>query len=265
MKKQQENHIASNINTFDKEVSIFKVLFQDKTTSLLKYLADKIVADRYEQRDYKLPSIVLYGVESKQLISQAFSNSLCYDFEHLQGKHLGLGGSFGSLLEDSEQETSYYISQADKLSAYSISQFHKFLTLGYIRFRDHIRHRDLTVSAINKLFIFGVNDLQELDADLSKAIDYHCYLRHYTESEMSILIEQRLRWCNIKYTKEVPAVIARNGAGSMKSCIRLLSLANLVTRGDGRSKITIKDVEIGIGLNKQVGISPPPLPDDIPF
>ena len=47
---------------------------------------------------------------------------------------------------------------------------------------------------------------------------------------------------------------------------RLLSMCFLVMRGDSRTKMTVKDVEIGIGLNQQEPrLVPPPIPDDIPF
>ena len=75
MKKQQEEkHIISDINSFDTEASIYKILFQDKATSLLKHIIDKITIDRYEQVNFKLPSILIAGKEGKQLIARAFSN-----------------------------------------------------------------------------------------------------------------------------------------------------------------------------------------------
>ena len=266
MKKQKENHIISDINTFDAEASIYKILFQDRATALLKYIIDKISIDRYENENFKLPAIMIAGREGKHLITRAFSNSMCNSFEFIQGKHLGLGGSFGSLLENSEKETIYYINQADKLSPYSISNFHKFLTIGYVKYHDRIKGENVIVPANNKLFIFGTDDPKKLCPDLFKAIDYHCYLKNYDTREAEILVEQRLKWCGIDCVKEVPAIIVRNGKGSMSNCMRLLSLCHLVMRASSRSRMTAKDVEIGIGLNHpQGGIAPPPLSDDIPF
>ena len=86
---------------------------------------------------------------------------------------------------------------------------------------------------------------------------------------MEILVEQRLRMCAIDFQKEIPAIIVRNGEGRISNCMRLLSVCFVVMRGDARTEMTVKDVEIGIGLNhQQEGLAPPPphhLTDDIPF
>jgi hypothetical protein len=267
MKKEtkQDGNIVSDINSFDQEASIYKILFQDKATSLLKHVIDKITIDRYEQVNFKLPSILIAGKEGKQLIAQAFSNSMCYDFEVIQGEGLGMGGSSGSLLENSDHEIVYYINQADKLTRYSKSQFFRLLTCRAVKFQNHFGGEDLTVTADNKLFIFGINDPKRISHDLYKAIDYHCSLKRYSTPELEILVEMRLKWAWVNFEKEVPAIIVHNSQGSISNCVRLLSLAYLVMRGNNNNMITVKDVEIGIGLYKQVGINPPAIPDDIPY
>jgi hypothetical protein len=131
-KKQQENHITSDINCFEKEASIYKILFQDRATALLKYIIDKISIDKYDNRNNRLPAIMIAGkYGGKHLISRAFSNSMCNSFEFIQGDHLGMGGYSGSLYQSSDIETIYYISSADELSPYSASLLHKFLSQGY--------------------------------------------------------------------------------------------------------------------------------------
>ena len=177
--KEQENHTISDINSFDEEIPIYKILFQDRATALLKYIIDKISIDRYENVNFRLPSILINGKEGKQLIARAFSNSLCNRFEHIQGKHLAMGGCSGSLYKNVDCETIYYISSADKLAPSSISMLFKLLSQGSVKIRNHISGEDITVLADNKLFIFGVNNSKKLCTDLYKAINYHCYFfRH---------------------------------------------------------------------------------------
>ena len=266
MKKQQEKHIISNINTFDEEASIYKLLFQDRAIALLKNVIDKISIDRYEHVNFKLPSILIVGKEGKQLISRAFSNSMCNTFEVVLGKHLGMGGYSGSVFKNIETETIYYISSAEKLNAYSVSLLHKLLTQGYFKFRNHMEDEDTTVSTDNKLFIFGVNEPKKLSPDLYKAIDYHCCLRNYNTLEMEILVEQRLRWCSIDFDKQVPAIIVHNGAGSISNCMRLLSVCFLIMRGNNEMRLTVKDIEIGIALNLPIeGLTPSPVDNDMPI
>ena len=264
--KQQEKYMISNISCYDDQASIYKILFQDRAIALLKNVIDKISIDRYEHVNFKLPSILIVGKEGKQLISRAFSNSMCNTFEVVLGKHLGMGGYSGSVYKNIDTETIYYISSAEKLNAYSVSLLHKLLTQGYFKFRNHMEDEDTTVSTDNKLFIFGVNDPKKLSPDLYKAIDYHCHLRNYNTLEMEILVEQRLRWCSIDFDKQVPAIIVRNGAGSISNCIRLLSVCFLVMRGDCRNMMVVKDIETGIGINSSQQLVPaPPVADDIPF
>lgn len=260
-----KNNIISDINTFDKEASIYKILFQDRTTALLKYIVEKISIDKYERVNYRLPSILIAGQDGKQIIIRAFSNSLCCKFEHIQGKHLGMGGCCGSLYRDSDSETVYFIGSADKLNATSVTTLHNFLTHGYVKFKNPISGEEITVSAENKLFVFSVRDPAKLCPDLHKAVDYHCYLNKYNIEQMEILVEFRLKWCGVDFDKEVPAIIVRNGAGSISHCIRLLSVCFLVMRGNGKTKMTVKDVETGIALSHpQKGIVVPSA-DDIPF
>lgn len=182
--KKQENNIICDINSFDKEASIYKILFQDRTTALLKYIIDKISIDRYENVNFRLPSILIAGregkIEGKQLIIRAFSNSLCSDFEYIQGKYLSMGGWSSSLYRNVNSETVYYINLADELSPSSITTLHKFLIHGFAKFKNPISQETIKVSTKNKLFVFSVNDSKQLCSDLYKAIDYHCYLKIIT-------------------------------------------------------------------------------------
>jgi hypothetical protein len=264
--KKQKDKIITDINSFDEEVSIYKILFQDRTTSTMKYLIDKLSLDRYENRNFNLPSIMIAGKEGKQLIARAFANSLCCNFEHIIGSHLGRGGSCQSLYENNEnvdEDTIYYISSADKLTTNSITQFHNFLQYHYVKFRNPISEKEQTVRSNNKLFIFGVDDYKKLSKDIYKSIEHHCYLTDIRLDNLYTLIEQRLRWCGVEYEQEVPTIIAVKGKGSISKCIRLLSACYLVMRGSGRSKITVKDLEIGLGLSKEeLQIDPADMVDD---
>ena len=148
----------------------------------------------------------------------------------------------------------------------SITLLYKFLTQCSVQVRNYIPDEYKTVSAVNKLFVFGTNDPKKICPDLYKEIDYHCYLQGYSAEQIEIIIEQRLKWCGIDYQKEIPAIIVHNGRGSISNCIRLLSICFLIMRGDGRTNMILEDVQKGIGLNaSQVGILPPPVPDEIPF
>ena len=250
MKKQKEQHI-SDINCFDNESSIYQILFQDRTISMLKYIIEKISLDEYECVNFRLPSVMLIGGEGKQLIARAFSTSLCYNFEHIQGQYLGTGGYSGSLYQDVHEMTVYYISSGEKLSNYSMTLLHNSLRYDFMKFKTSASQEDVIITAYNKLFVLGVNDSKEISQDLCKATDYHCHLNNYTTENQELLIEQRLRWSHMKFEKQVPAIIVKNGEGSIGRCIRLLSASYLVMRGNNREKITIKDVEIGIALNRQ--------------
>ena len=150
--------------------------------------------------------------------------------------------------------------------AYSISLFHQYLDQDFIKFKNNISGEDTTVSVANKLFIFSVGDSKKLCPDIYKAIDYHCFLKNYNKEEMEFIVEMRLKWAGVDFEKEVPAIIVHNGQGNMSNCIRLLSVCYLVMRGNCRNMMSVKDIEIGIGLSQpQGGIVPPPVPDDIPF
>ncbi len=256
-------HIT-DINSFDKQTSIYKILFQDKTTSLLKHVIDKLSVDRFEGVNYKLPSILISGKEGKQLIAKALSTSLCSRFEHIQGRHLSMGASCGSLFKNVEDETVYHIDAAEELTGSSISMLYKLLVYGSARVRTYRPGNYETVSADNKLFVFSTDDTKLLCPDLFKSIDYHCFLQSYSTEQREILVEQRLRWANIKFVEEIPAIIALNGK-TMAECFRLLAICFLVMRGDGRTKMILEDVEKAIGLNSSQGLISPPVDSEIPF
>ncbi len=256
--------LTTGVNSFDNEVPIYKVLFQDKTTLLLKSVIEKLSIDRFENVNFRLPGILLSDGEGKELLAKAFANSICFKFEHVQSRHLMAGGSCGSLYKNIDQETVYYISAAEELTAYSISMLFKLLTEGYSKVRIYGGNYE-TVTAENKLFIFSTDHEEQICPDLYKAIDYHCVLNSYTTEQMEIIVEQRLKWCGVGFEEQIPAIIVRNGEGSMSKCIRLLSICFLVMRGDGRTKMIMGDVEKGIGLNSQQGVPAPQIDKEISF
>lgn len=263
--EKQTQQIVSDVHSFDKEVSIYKILFQDKTTSLLKYVIEKISIDKNDNMITKLPSILISGREGKKLIIRALSNSLCNRFEHIQGNHLVMGGCCGSLYKKVDHQILYFVSSAEELASSSITLLYKFLTQCSVRVRNYMPDEYKTVSAQNKLFVFSVNDPKKLCPDLYKEIDYHCYLQGYSAEQMEIIVEQRLKWCAVDYQKEIPAIIAHN-CKTIARCIRLLSVCFLIMRSDGRTNMIMEDVQKGISLNaSQVGIQAPPIPEDIPF
>jgi len=251
----RKSKIVTDINSFDEEVPIYKVLFQDLTTSLIKHIIEKAYVD------FKLPSILLAGKEGKGLIAKAFSNSLCSKFEHIQSRYLSMGGDCGTLYNNIDQETVYYISACDELSGHSLSMIFKLLTQGYVKVRSYGRDHE-TVMADNKLFVFSTDHTEQICPDLYKAIDYHCFLNSYSIEQMEIILEQRLKWCGVGFEEQIPAIIALNGK-TMAGCIRLLSICFLVMRGEGRTKMLITDTEKGIALNSQQGVPPPT--EDIHF
>ncbi len=189
---------------------------------------------------------------------------MCSRFEHIQGRHLSIGGHCGSLYQNIDNETVYYISLAEELVPSSISMIFKMLTEGSVEFNEYRGSDYKTVSAANKLFIFAVEEAEELCSEFKKAINYHCYLREYSISEKEILVEQRLNWANVNFVKEIPAIIAHN-CKTISGCIRLLSLCFLIMRGDGRTNMIMEDVEKGIGLNASQELVPPPPVDTIPY
>ncbi len=256
----------TEISSFDEEVPIYKNMFQARTTSLLKHVIEKISVDRNDNMNSKLPSILLSGKgEGKSLLAKSFSTSLCSRFEHIQSRHISAGGGCGSLFQNVDSETVYYISACEELTASSISMIFKLLTQGFVRVRSYRGAEFETVSANNKLLIFSTDEPSQLCPDLYKAIDYHCYLQEYSSEQMEIILEQRLRWSGVDHVKEVPAIVAHNGGGTISGCIRLLSLCYLIMRSDGRTKMILEDIEKAIGLNSQQVLGGPPIPDDIAF
>lgn len=80
---------------------------------------------------------------------------------------------------------------------------------------------------------------------------------------MELIIEQKLKWSCVDFDKQVPAIIVRNGEGSITNCIRLLSVCYLIMRADSRTNMIVKDVEKGIVLNSsQKRVVPAPHHND---
>jgi len=265
--KGAERQTIRNISSFDEEVSLYKILFQDKATSLLKYLIEKLGIDSYEN-NLRLPSLIISGREGKSLIAKAFSNSICCCFEHIQGDLISSGGNVGTLYEMIEHQTIiYHISKADKLYPASVSSLLKFMTQGYTSLRNPINKEVNVVPATNKLFIFSAKNINNVNSDLVKAVHYHCRLNSFpTPEQIELIIEQRLRWIGIEYEKEVPKTIVDHGWATIAEGIGLLTTCFLAMRGSNRTRMTVKDVETGIGIYApQRERAPVAQNDDIPF
>ena len=249
MKKQEDKQIVSDINTFDDEVSIYKILFQDKTTTLLKHIIEQISADKYNNRVEEYPSLLLTGDTSKRLISIALSNSLCFDYEEVLGELISMGANCSSLFETVFTDTIYYVSRADKLTEYSISQFYQLLTHGYLRISNPITRKKEVVLVDNKMFIFSAKNKNRVNPNLLKVISYQCFLQDCnSDSKLLLIVEQRLKWCSINFSKIVPELIVKNSNGSISDCIRLLRICLMIVKGELRNKITADDVMTGTVL-----------------
>jgi Holliday junction resolvasome RuvABC ATP-dependent DNA helicase subunit len=245
--KQQERQTISHINSFNDEVSIYKVLFQDRTTTLLKKIVEQISNDRFDGNHTQYPSILLLGC-SKRLVVEAMCNALCFNFEEVQGDLLGQGASLNTLYENLSKETLYHITSADKLTNYSVSFLYRFLNQGSILCRNPFTRENEMVLAMNKMFVFSATTAENMNADLLKIIDYHCHLDDYNNEQLRIIVEQRLNWCNIEYSEKVPALIVEHSQGSISNCINLLKVCYSIMRGDCRSKMIVLDVKKGLVL-----------------
>jgi hypothetical protein len=191
MEKQHKRSIC-DISSFEDEVPIYKVLFQDKAITLLKNIIEQIANDKYDRNNTKYPSILVIGNNSKSLVAQALSNSLCFSLEEIQGDLLGNGGQYNNLYENVHQETLYHITSCDKLTNFSVSILNKFLKQGYILCKNPLSGEQDMVHMMGKMFVFSAKDAGNLNSDLLKAIDYHCYLDDYNSEQLRTLVEQRL-------------------------------------------------------------------------
>jgi hypothetical protein len=246
--KNKTQH-SSDIDIFDSEVSIYKILYQDKTTTLLKHIIEQISADKYNNRVEKYPSLLLVGDTSKRLISIALSNSLCFAYEEVLGELISMGANCSSLFETVFTDTIYYVSRADKLTEYFISQFYQLLTHGYLRTSNPITRKREVVLLDNKMFIFSTKNINRVNPNLLKVISYQCFLQDCnSDSKLLLIVEQRLKWCSVNFSKIVPELIVKNSNGSISDCIRLLRICLMIVKGEWRSKITADDVMTGTVL-----------------
>jgi hypothetical protein len=246
--KQQERQTISHINSFNDEVSIYKVLFQDRTTTLLKKIVEQISNDRFDGNRAKYPSILLIGNSSKKLLAEALCNTICFNYEEIQGDLLGQGGQTNTLYENAPRETLFHISLADKLSNYSISSLFRFLRQGYVLCRNPFTRESEMVHTMGKMFVFSAKTVENMNADLRKIIDHHCYLSDYNDEQLRVIVSQRLHWCNIEYNEQVPVVIVEHSQGSISNCINLLKTIYCIIRAGCKSKIEVDDVEMGLKL-----------------
>lgn len=248
--RTKNTDVQIDLNEFESHISLYRILGQPKAVCLLTTVIECIQVNIYDQIQGRLPVILIEGElgTGKKLISKAFSNSMCADYEYVLARHASNGGGTGTLWLNSDKFTVYYIFPAEKLLGYSISNLYEILDKGFVTFKNPISREKEVVTRRNKIIIFGSINSQHIDPSLYDLIDYRVKLREYCEMDVSRIIQQRLEFMRIGYEGNIVSELSRCSRDFAQKAIELLKISIAFMRSDHRFRLTESDIQNALKL-----------------
>ena len=239
---QKNEQIIKTIDDFEIDATLWNIFTGGSGKSLI--LLKKIVDSVQWQKVDKMPSILLYGDEGKQLLVQAFCHSLAIDdITEFEAKYFDVN-SIEFLFETNPHNL--LIKNIESLSPYNEAYIWQCLKNSCFQKYDYTK-KGISYVYCN-LIILTASHIESVPSQLLNLVDYKIKLERFTAEQLELLILQRLKYCNITYeSDEVLKQIVDIGI-DLKNTIGLLKRCITVMHSEGRDNLTLKDVELAIKL-----------------
>jgi hypothetical protein len=242
---QKNEQIIKTIDDFEIDATLWNIFTGGSGKALI--LLKKIVDSVQWQKVDKMPSILLYGDEGKQLLVQAFCNSLAIDdITEFEAKYFDVN-SIEFLFETKPHNL--LIKNIESLSPYNEPYIWQCLKNSHFQKYDHST-RGISYIYCN-LIILTASNIDSVPSQLLNLVDYKIKVERFTAEQLELLILQRLKYLNISTsdseTNKILKQIVEIGM-DLKNTIGLLKRCITVMHSEGRDNLTLKDVELAIKL-----------------
>lgn len=274
MKKQEEEQKQDiyELEDFEKYAHLWNIVpgGSGKGVVLLRNIVDSIQADKHDNPNMKLPSIILAGKNNtgKNLVAKALVNSLmCQDVRECPGQYFENGIYSSQFFNDSYSDTAYIIYNIEYLNKMGQSVLWRYLKQGFCKYYNYVTKDFTATHQCNGIIVMTTNSTDKLPQPILDAIDYIVELEPYTAEQLESIVHQILTvFLKIDYTgKQVLMEVVEMGGEQISIVIDFLKICIMILKSEMKDCLTMEIVEKAKRFSCSPVPPPPVAEDDIPF
>ncbi|AQT68248.1 hypothetical protein STSP2_01404 [Anaerohalosphaera lusitana] len=244
MKNTRQQKILKPLDDFDEAVSLWNIMpsGSGKAVQLLRKIVDQVHEDRFSNGSVRYPSLLIHGHEGKRTLARAFVNSLGFDeADEIYGRFMDADHRAKAFF-GKQGEVSHVILDAEKIRPVTLSIIWEMIEKGEHDFTNILGQKENIF--ISGPLILTTSDIGRVHKSIRDAAGFTVEVEPFSEEQMKLIIHQRLVFCGIKYEGEdVLEAVVNAGGGSVSDSIKLLRMAYVMMRADGRGKLSGNDIE----------------------
>ncbi|MHB9071657.1 MAG: hypothetical protein ACYC54_14960 [Sedimentisphaerales bacterium] len=243
MAKTQQ--ITKTVDDFEIDAHLWNIFTggSGKSLILLKKLVDAVQWGRLYMK-----SILLHGREGTNFLSKILINSLqLSDVRICEGRYFDCGIPSETFFENStHNDVAHLILDIESIRGTNESVLWKYLKLGWCQYNKPYSGK-LDVYC-NALIVLTTSNIEAVPRQLLNAIEYKIEVEPFNNSQLELVIVQRLKYCGISYDEEILKKIVEVGM-NLKFVMALLKTSLTIMNSEGRTDLTLKDVEMAVKLS----------------
>ena len=245
-KQEKQVEITKTIDDFEIDTHLWNIFTGGSGKSLI--MLKKIVDAIQWQKVDKMPSILLYGGEGRTLLAKALINSLVIeDLREVDSRYFDCGIPSEFFFEDSLYGTAHLITNIQNIRGTFESNLWQYLKFGRCRY-DHYA-KGTSYIHCNGLIVLTSLTL-EIPKQILDAVDYKIEVEPFNNSQLELVILQRLKYCGIGYSEDEAILKKIVEVGkSLKNTMALLKTAITIMNSEGRNGLTLKDIDMAAKLS----------------
>ena len=249
-----EKTIQTNVNErFDQEISLWKLIGQKSTIEILQRTILCYQNDLSENRKPRLPSILICSDErglGSETLSRSMTSSLAMPIKTTFGDSLRFDVNVQEFLQDSSDETAFYISNAEKISSNIQQVIYRIMKDKMLRLAGRYGQVPQYVPFDNRLIILGTTNEISLASSLRRLFDLRISLTLFDDELLFNILRQRVNLLCWKTSDDVLNHIVLHSQGNPSKAIRtILQTAYVVMRSEGKDIIEEEHVNKSLKLN----------------
>lgn len=245
MKKEQKQKEILNLDQFDQTVSFWQLIRSGagRGQKRLEFIIDSILNGQMERSNRPL-SLLISGNQGCRTHARSFLRGIGLEHPNempanvLQLSPYEMYSFFGS-----SQCDSYIISSISLLYPGALKFPYEVITKGYYS-TYYTNTKATEIVPVIMPLIMTTHNLANVPKYFLEKIDHVIEIEDYSDTQLELIILQRLKYCNLDYKEEKVLTLIRDyGAGNLIKMIRVLKSAITVMLADGRTTLTFDDIQ----------------------
>ena len=251
-----EKTIATNVQSdFLTDTSLWSLTGNEKSVRKLRVTANQYHIDRSENRNPSISPVIFVGIggSGRSTFAHAYSNALaCDNCFQTNGSSLAMGGhDIVEFFQQGTEFSSYLINYADQLSTYCANIISMMVKDRILMVPEIMGRRKASMEPFNKLIMFSVRDLLQVDSEIIRNVDMQIYLNDYSSTEIYKILQQRVKYLGWAVeNNDLLQNIAEVSFQTISIAIKTLAWTYRCARASGEEVLTAKHLNQALHLTK---------------